>query len=90
VKPAGTEERIVIIGVLDQKIEHGLRLTSLGGTVVTILLSFLLGERGFWLLVTIVVLWFPVSLLWTFLLNRVIPPPLEAYKPKDDPGLSLR
>jgi len=36
-----------------------LRLTSLGGTVLTILICFLIGLRGFRLLITIVVLWFP-------------------------------
>ena len=59
-----------------------LRLTSVGGTVVTILLCVVLGLRGVRLLVAIVILWFPFSLLWTFLLNALVPPRLEAYRDK--------
>lgn len=62
-----------------------LRLTSLGGTVVTILLCLLLGLQGVRLLVAIVLLWFPLSLLWTFLLNALLPPRLESYVPKIPP-----
>jgi hypothetical protein len=67
-----------------------------GGTGLTVLLGFFLGLRGLRLLIGVVVLWFPIVLLCTFLLNRIIPPPLEGYKPRDEPprgsgpGLSLR
>jgi hypothetical protein len=63
-----------------------LNLAFWGGTVLTILLSFLLGVRGLRLFIAVIVLWFPVSLLCTFLLNRMIPPPLEAYVPKNPKG----
>ena len=63
-----------------------LRITSLGGTVLTIFLCFILGIRGVRLLMAIVVLWFPISLIWTLLLNRLIPPRLVECKAKNDPG----
>src|ERR1700677_4191395 len=69
-----------------------LRLTSLGGTVVTTLFCLLLGLRGIRLLISIVILWFPLCLLWGVLLNALVPPRLEAYRPKrapkkpNDPG----
>jgi len=57
-----------------------LRLTSLGGTLATLLVCLLLNLRGIRLLVVLVILWFPLSLIWTFLLNAAIPPRLEAFR----------
>jgi hypothetical protein len=74
-----------------------LNLAFWGGTALTVLICFLSGLRGLWLLIVTAASWFPISLSFTFLLNRVIPPPLEAYRPEDDlerkdsgSGLSLR
>jgi hypothetical protein len=58
---------------------------TLGGGVGTIanwILCYLLGMRGWALLVGGIVLWFPIVMLCVFLLDRIVPPPLEAYKPR--------
>lgn len=59
-----------------------LNLAGWAAIGVTFIFCLLLGLRGLRLLIAAVVLWFPISLLCTFLLNRAIPPPLEPYVPK--------
>jgi hypothetical protein len=48
---------------------------------LTVLICFLLGFRGVWLLVAALLLWFPVDFVWMFLYVRLFPPKFEPYSP---------
>jgi hypothetical protein len=67
-----------------------------GTTALTLVFFYLLGIRGPHLLVATVVMWFPVLLISTFVLDRLLPPRLEPYVPRRsrssgrDSGLSIR
>ena len=60
-----------------------------GALVLSLMLFFLLGLRGWQLFVAAILMWLPVATLCTFLLNRMFPPPLERYGGKNDGGLSI-
>jgi hypothetical protein len=63
-----------------------LDLTSVGATAVTILLCLLLGLRGIRFFVAVVVLWFPLLVMWAVLLNALVPPGLEPYRAPKKPN----
>ncbi len=56
---------------------------------LTLIFFYMLGLRGLRLIVATVVMWFPVLIVSTFLLDHIVPPRLEAYKPKDGSGSTL-
>src|SRR5665213_3363375 len=60
-----------------------LRLVWWTSVALTFAICFLIGFRGWELIVAVLVLWLPVDLVWTYLFKRIIPPPLEAYVPKN-------
>jgi len=60
-----------------------------GSLLVSLSLFFLLGLRGWQLLVATILMWLPVATLCTMLLNRIFPPPLERFGGKHDGGLSI-
>jgi len=55
-----------------------LKLGAWGGIVVTVLFCVLLGLQGLRLMIASVVLYFPITLLWSLALKRLFPPRLEA------------
>ena len=57
-----------------------------GGTALTWVACYLLGLRGTRLIVGGLIFWIPTLLLMTFVLNRIIPPPLTPLEPKDKGG----
>ncbi len=50
---------------------------------LTLVLFLLLGVRGWRLALATALFWFPMCVIATFLLNRIIPPPLESFGGKD-------
>lgn len=57
------------------------KLTFRGGIVITGILCYLLGFRGVWLFVAIMVGFFPGILLWAFVLAHTISTRFEPYPP---------
>ena len=60
-----------------------LYLSGLIALGLTVALTYFLGMRGFWLVGGIVLLWFPVALIWDFIFVRIVTPRFEAYGGKD-------
>ena len=56
-----------------------LRLVRWTSVAITFAVCFLIGFRGWELVVAAIVSWLPVDLVWTYPFNRIVPPPLEAY-----------
>jgi hypothetical protein len=60
-----------------------LYLSGLIALGLTIALTYFLGLRGFWLLGAIVLIWFPVYLIWEFIFARIVTTRFEPYGGKD-------
>ncbi|HEV3219339.1 MAG TPA: hypothetical protein VGZ48_06180 [Candidatus Acidoferrales bacterium] len=58
------------------------QVVALATLAVVVIFFYLLGLRGFRLFVATFVMWFPLLILVTFILNRLIALPLEEYRPK--------
>ena len=59
-----------------------LRLSEVVALCLSIGLGYLLGLRGVWLAVFVVIFWFPVGMIWHFIFVRIAPPRFEAYEPR--------
>lgn len=60
-----------------------LYLSGLVGLGLTIVLVYLMGFRGLWLIGATVVLWFPVFIIWDFIFVRIAKPRFEAFGGKN-------
>jgi hypothetical protein len=79
----------LICPVCGAKLQHSTSQLHLSGFIalcVALLVLYLLGLRGIWLVVTTVLVWFPVYVAWDFVFTRIVPPRFEAYVPKDYKG----
>jgi hypothetical protein len=63
-----------------------LRLSALVALCLSIAFAYVLGIRGPWLILAVVLFWFPVGIVWEFIFARIVPPRFEAYVPKDYNG----
>jgi hypothetical protein len=60
-----------------------LHLTSASALALTLVVCFLFGLRGLWLIVATVLLWFPIDVVWNHFFARVFPPRFERHPPDD-------
>src|SRR2546426_9611267 len=61
-----------------------LHLNSLIALVLALLLCLFFGLRGLWLFLAVVLMWFPVAVVWDFLFGRIFSPKFERYPSSSD------
>jgi len=54
-------------------------LQGWGALAISVVLSMVLGLRGLWLPFVAALLWFPVLVVWMFLLGAIVPPRFSRY-----------
>ena len=57
-----------------------LYISGMIGFGLSVAVSYLLGFKGLWLIGAIIILWFPIYVLWDFIFVRIVPPYFEKYE----------
>ncbi len=69
-----------------EKLQPQMRQLQVSGTIalgLTVAACYLFGLRGLWLLGVVILLWFPIYVVWDFLFVRIVPPKFERYERRE-------